>query len=390
MLGTPPYMPPEQALGRREEIGPHSDVYAFGAMLYELIGGQPPYVTPDRKTDSQRILEELRLGPPAPLAPDVAVPADLISICEKAMARLPADRYHDMNELVEDLRAFLEDRVVRAHRTGAVAELRKWVRRNRRTAWMGMALLASTVGGLSAFAAERSRAASLEQQANVALREARDEAEQEAENARRERAVAERVVAFMIDLFKAPRPEEDLGQRLTARQLLDSGSRRIEHELGDDPLVLYQLRATIGWSYQMLGGYDRAEQQLQGAMDLALRLPESSSILMIEPLMGLSAVHRELGQPHLALEESERSLALSRQVYGEEHETTLRARLAVCLALAVLEDRALANQMLEALHGDYCRILGEAHARTLTVLTHWAGLQDKIGETIFGEKLMRP
>ena len=74
-------------------------------------------------------------GPPDPVhARATDIPAELVAICEKAMARNPRARYADMLELAEDLRAFLEHRVVQAYETGALAELRKWVRRNRRLA----------------------------------------------------------------------------------------------------------------------------------------------------------------------------------------------------------------------------------------------------------------
>ncbi len=135
VVGTPSFMPPEQAEGRIAEIDARSDVYAVGAMLYMLLAGQMPYTQPGVKTSPRRVLERVRRGPPQ-LLREVAgdAPAELVSICEKAMARLKSERYATMEGLAEDLRAFLENRVVRAHRTGAAVELRKWVARNRATA----------------------------------------------------------------------------------------------------------------------------------------------------------------------------------------------------------------------------------------------------------------
>ena len=150
VVGTPAYMPPEQALGLIDELEPRSDVYAVGAMLYHLLTGREPYTEPDRRLSPYVILARLLDGPPMPvleLAPDT--PAELIAVCERAMARDPDDRYGDMAELHEDLRAYLEDRVVRAHQTGARAELRKWVARNpivSRLAGAAMTLLLVAVG----------------------------------------------------------------------------------------------------------------------------------------------------------------------------------------------------------------------------------------------------
>jgi formylglycine-generating enzyme required for sulfatase activity/serine/threonine protein kinase len=132
VIGTPSYMAPEQALGRQDEVGPHSDVYAVGALLYDLLAGRMPYEEPGQRRSGHEIWARVRSGPPDPihaLAPDA--PAELLAICEKAMAREVRERYPDMGALAEDLRAFLEHRVVAAYRTGALVELEKWIRRNR-------------------------------------------------------------------------------------------------------------------------------------------------------------------------------------------------------------------------------------------------------------------
>ncbi len=132
VVGTPAYMCPEQARGDIEHVGPRSDVYSMGAILYEVIAGRPPYVPAEGKVTPRTLLMALVQGPPEPVFRiNRAAPAELVAICEKAMARDPDSRYADVLELAEDLRAFLEGRVVRAYQTGALAELRKWVRRNR-------------------------------------------------------------------------------------------------------------------------------------------------------------------------------------------------------------------------------------------------------------------
>ena len=147
VVGTPAYMPPEQARGEVEAIGPRADVYSMGAILYELLAGRMPYVPPGAKLSPRTILAAVIAGPPQSVhALRPGVPAELEAICEKAMAREPAARYADVLELAEDLRAYIEGRVVRAHRTGAVVELRKWVVRNKPLA----AALLLLAGGLSA------------------------------------------------------------------------------------------------------------------------------------------------------------------------------------------------------------------------------------------------
>ena len=132
VVGTPAYMSPEQALGDLQAMGPHSDVYAAGAMLYQLLSGQMPYVPTGSRLDNYAIWYQVQKGPPDPLheiAPET--PGELVAICEKAMARVPGARYANMMELAEELQAYLEHRVVGAYRTGALVEFKKWVERNK-------------------------------------------------------------------------------------------------------------------------------------------------------------------------------------------------------------------------------------------------------------------
>jgi formylglycine-generating enzyme required for sulfatase activity/tRNA A-37 threonylcarbamoyl transferase component Bud32 len=132
VFGTPAYMSPEQATGHPDAIGPQSDVYAIGAILYEMLAGSAPFTYQRSPTNNRQVLERLRNGPPTALE-EVArhAPAELVAICRCAMERDPDRRYASMEELADDLRAYLELRVVRAYRTGPVVELRKWFARNR-------------------------------------------------------------------------------------------------------------------------------------------------------------------------------------------------------------------------------------------------------------------
>jgi len=131
VVGTPAYMPPEQAEGRLEDVGPPSDVYAMGAITYQLLSGQMPYVKPGTRVSPRTILARVLDGPPEPIKSlEPNVPSELAAICDKAMARESGDRYPTMAALADDLRAFLDVRVVAAYETGSWAELKKWVRRN--------------------------------------------------------------------------------------------------------------------------------------------------------------------------------------------------------------------------------------------------------------------
>ncbi len=178
IFGTPAYMSPEQAEGRIEQMGPASDVFSLGAMLYHLLSGQMPYVKEGQKASGPMVLRWVLDGPPKALElVQPGLPPELVAICEKAMARDQRERYQDTRELSEELRAFLEGRVVHAYRTGAWVELRKWVKRNRGIAALAAALLVVTLAGgawLYAAEARAKRSALNETRAVVEAQAAKD------------------------------------------------------------------------------------------------------------------------------------------------------------------------------------------------------------------------
>jgi len=195
VVGTPAYMSPEQAAGKLEEIGPASDVYAMGAMLYHLLSGHMPYVPSGVILSQRAIWARVQEGPPASLN-QVAreAPAELVAICEKAMAREIKDRYPDMTALARDLRAYLENRVVSAYESGPIAELRKWVKRNKAlAATAAAALLAVLVlSGWAVVERQTARANEMTALANATTaQEQKDRADENATLAERRAEEAE-------------------------------------------------------------------------------------------------------------------------------------------------------------------------------------------------------
>ncbi|HEY7315279.1 MAG TPA: serine/threonine-protein kinase [Gemmataceae bacterium] len=109
VLGTPAYMAPEQAAGRLQKIGPHTDVYALGAVLYELLAGWPPF----RGADSLDVLRQVSEDNPVPphrLRP--GLPRGLERICLKCLEKQPHERYARAGELAADLRRFLDGQAI--------------------------------------------------------------------------------------------------------------------------------------------------------------------------------------------------------------------------------------------------------------------------------------
>lgn len=167
VMGTPAYMSPEQALGNVARVDARTDVYAMGAMLYELLAGHRPFCGPEESPPPAVVRARALAGPPAPLGRQAPTAApELVAVCEKAMARSIELRYASVAELRAELNAFLEQRVVGAYRTGPWAEARKWVARNRAFAASLLGVLALVViggGGFATVRAEHGRAVAREQ-----------------------------------------------------------------------------------------------------------------------------------------------------------------------------------------------------------------------------------
>ncbi|MCA8979944.1 MAG: protein kinase, partial [Planctomycetes bacterium] len=158
IVGTPAYMSPEQARGHMDRICAQSDVYSLGAMLYELLAGQMPYEPLGDKAPAHVILEAVRNGPPWALHKlDPDLPSELVAICEKAMARDIEDRYADMMDLAEDLRAYIENRTVAAYETGVWYEARKWIERNKSLAAALLTVFLLGFGSLVVFVRQQQR-----------------------------------------------------------------------------------------------------------------------------------------------------------------------------------------------------------------------------------------
>lgn len=148
IIGTPSYMSPEQASGMVKSIGPASDIYALGAILYECLTGRPPFQTPDGMQTLMLVITEEPV-PPSKLVPKL--PKDLNTICMKCLEKQPGRRYATAQALADDLVRFMEGESIIARPVGRVEKTWKWCRR--RPAWAALILvgLLSLVGFTAGF-----------------------------------------------------------------------------------------------------------------------------------------------------------------------------------------------------------------------------------------------
>jgi WD40 repeat protein len=145
VMGTPSYMAPEQARGESKSIGPAADIYALGAILYELLTGRVPFKGASAP-DTLLLVTTVEPVPPRQLVP--GVPRDLETICLKCLQKEPLRRYLSAAALADDLHRFLDGRPIEARPIGSLERLGRWTKRNPALAAVTLLFLLTLTAGV--------------------------------------------------------------------------------------------------------------------------------------------------------------------------------------------------------------------------------------------------
>ncbi len=434
LIGTLPYMSPEQVVGDPYEIDTRTDVYALGVILYELLAERLPYVL--AKKPLHEALQVIREQEPTRLSSvNRTCRGDIETIVQKALEKDKSRRYASAAGLAGDIRRYLNDEPITAHPPSAMYQARKFARRYR-TAVAGVAavfvvlvagVIASSVESVRAKRAEvtarqaesqaesqRDRAVTAEKTASEerdravtaekAATESRDRAlkaeaiskqERDLALAAQKRADNEAATAKAIDEFlrndllrQASAVGQDAGAEadpdIKVRTVLDRAAGRVAGRFTGKPQVEASIEDTIGQTYFDLGLYAQAKNHLQRALQLNQSALGSDNVATLGVAEKLGETYRSAGDLAKAEALLKETVARSVKTRGQDDPMTLKA-MGILGDVLIMESKlgeaeTLLNDVLERDK----RVLGPYHETTLDnmgILARVYFMQGKLPET---------
>ncbi len=398
LVGTLPYMSPEQVAADPSLLDLRSDVYALGVVLYELLAGQRPYAID--KMMLHEAVRVIREEDPAPLSSiDKSLRGDVETIVARALEKEKERRYASAADLAADIRRFLSHQPIVARRPSATYQLGKFARRNR--VLMGGVVTVFVVmavgAGLSTWQAVRAtRAEQLARTNEATARSEAERAQREADRAKQEALKAEAVNMFLRDMLGSANPKnvtrEDLvkGREVTVVQVLAEAVKRLDAgTLKDQPVIEAAVRQTIGNTYKDLGEYSAAETNLRIALDIRGNVLGEDHAEVAESLDGLAGLLSIQGKLSEAEPLSRQALAIRVKAFGEEHPDVAKSLNNLAELLASEGKAEEAEAMYRRALAMERALLGQEHRDVATTLHNLATLLQSQGRPAEAEPLFR-
>lgn len=384
VMGTPAYMPPEQALGEIDQLDQRADVFGLGAILCEILTGQPAYVA-ENGTQVFRMASRGKLDDAFARLDDCGADAELVTLAKDCLALEPTERPKDAGILAERVTAYLETveqklRETELAKVDAQVRAEELRRRQRLAFRTGTAIVATLLIGTSVSLWQMVRANAAEKlardeatRATAAEKLARDEATRAtaAEQLAKEEATrataaekktaetlaevaaerdakdlarkeAEQIATFLTNILQSPDPTRD-GREIKVVELLDGAAKKLNTDLADQPERRAKMQVALASTYHALGLYRETISLQEQARDHFLATSGLEHPNTLIAMHNLARYYRSAGRRDEALKLAEEVLTTSRKAFGAKHPGTLVAigSLAISYGLADRLDEAI-------------------------------------------------
>ena len=311
LIGTVPYMSPEQAAGDPNDLDTRSDVYALGVIGYELLAGRLPY-----KMEGLMIHEAVRIireETPIPLSTVNRVfRGDVETIIGKALEKDRHRRYQSARDLAADIDRYLSERPITARPPSTLYQFGKFTRRNRALVGGIAAVILTLIAGVVGTSIGMARAVT-----------ARDEAQTQL-------AKAQQVTGFLRRLLAGSDPTNAAGRDTQLlRSILDDAARDIDVDLAGQPEAEALIRNTIGSTYRMIGDFDAAETHLNRALELVEAYHEADDPEFLETRYNLAWLRLGQGRGDEAMTLFQDNVERRKRLYGALHPDTFQDAIGI-------------------------------------------------------------
>ncbi|MEM7198935.1 MAG: tetratricopeptide repeat protein [Planctomycetota bacterium] len=421
LIGTLPYMSPEQVAGTPDAIDIRSDVYALGVIGYELLVGVLPIdIRGKPLPEAARTIQEdvpTRLSSVAR-----TYRGDIDTIIAKALEKERQRRYQSADELADDVERFLKHETISARPPTLGYQAAVFARRHKGLvaglAGVVIALAGGTVTSTALYLKAEDQRIEAElkrgeaETARAAEERARNAADAARVEAERQSKIAQSVNRYLThDLIASVSPSSNP----TMREVVEAAAASLDERFPDDPAIEGSVRAAIGRTFKRLGDYEKAEQHLRASVDglIASLGPEhletvlamnnlgllyvnqrrhTEAKALLEPavevaerdlpadhpemptlLMNLGAAYSGLGEFAEAMPVLERALELVLALFGEDSVETSRAMANLASAAGRAGDRDRARELFEKCLAIDRSLFGDDHSETITDLNNLGG-----------------
>ena len=373
IMGTPSYMAPEQAAGKIDDIGPATDVYALGAILYECLTGRPPF----RAATVFDTLDMVLRQEPVPVRQlQPKAPKDLETICHKCLQKEQGKRYASALDLADDLRNYLDGKPITARPVGRMERTWKWCKRYPAVATLlfTTTLAAIIASGAAAWAVVAERAATTAATKEKAANELTAQRLEQIEKINN--SVFDVFTEFDIRKVKAgPNPVE----YVLAQRLIEMG-KKLDARAIHDPLVLANLQNRLGHTLLSLGKAQEAIDFLTASRDIRQTNLVAGHADTLTSMNNLAMAYDMAGKFDLALPLYEETLKLTKAQLGPDHLSTLTSMNNVAIVYMAVGKLDLALPLLEESLKRTKAQHGPDHFHTLCTMANLAEGYQTIGK----------